>query len=381
MVDVSSTGVAAAIVLSKVGAPKPVVVWTKAVPGMPSSEFHLASQTRQILNTLTKLTAALESNGLPSFMVHHPRLRLTNTLVSISAPWSYTLPTPVVYQAPQPFMVTKKNFQQLLTTATAQIQASAEKKTLFKELELEILAGETTGVAANDYATKNPLGQVVHRLEFNSDITVAHGKLVTAVRRLQNTVAPATKLTIRSFMYCMQQQALTHTVPEQLYGLIDVSGEATEIGVVSDQQLRVSRNNELGINELVRNLSHVSHQPFTSAYTMLLEESNGQQPKLTTSQKRAWQQVISKYLTTQSDLINRCAQAVELPNHFILYSNPPTHDIALSVVRGVIDQKLPGATVSLVSDKVLDVIVNDEPRLAILASAFHNQTQQPQYIT
>jgi len=375
VIDVGSTNVAAAIVVSEVGAFQPTVVWTHVVACPLSAEFHLYHQVKQVATAITKLTTVIETKGTRALARHHPRLRLTDTLVSISAPWSYTLPTPVRYQTSRPCMLTKNQLKMLHDAATEHATATSKTTDLFAELGLEIIAGETTYLSANDYTTKNFVGHTIHDLIFKRDLTVADKSLVVATRQLQTSIAPNTNLVIRSFMQNLHQPVVSHTVPEQVYGIMDMNDEATEVGVASDKQLRVVYNHELGINELARQLARLSNQPLTSAYALLLECRDGQPYHLSPSRRQTWEQLLATYLNRQGELITRCARVTEPPRHFIVYGNGPTRDLVVRLTRQVVNQIVPGATVSLASDKSLKLRVSDEPRLAISLTAFHADTQ------
>lgn len=371
LVDIGSASVAVAIVITEPDELQPTIVWTHTERCPISETYTISTQAKRIVAALTNVSLEIGSAGLKALAQHEPAMRITTTQVSIAAPWSYTVPKRVTYSADEPFLVTQKLLADLNAAAERETVETFGKLDLFNELGLETLSGDTHQYVANGYSVNQPPEQTLQKLTLIRDITIAQKQLVDAVREIHQAVVPRSELKLQSFMQELQSETLRHTIQERTYGMVDISGEASEVGIVRDGQLQTVINNEHGYNDLVRGLSSITQQPSTSAFALLQSSSDSTISTLTETQRKQWDQQCTDFVTTIADLIGRTAAMSELPEHYTLHTDTTLRPLMMTLLKRAIAMSTGEATVSLVSEKLLDITSVDETRLALSIAVFH----------
>ena len=374
IVDIGSSSIALAIVVSEIDELQPTIVWTHTEHTPIVADYTLANAGKRIIAALTSVSLEAGGPGLVALAKHDARLRITDTQVSIAAPWSYTVPKKVSYRGDEDFVATASLVEELKETAERETIEQHNNLDLFASLGLETLSGETTQWLANGYAVQDPTGQTVRELTLVHNIAIAQKQLVEAVREVHRTIVPHSSLTITSYMQHMRQNVLANTITEHTYGLIDVSGDATEVGVVNNGHLAAVINNQWGVNSLVRELSIITQQPTSSALALVQASTDGNIAGLHDSQQSAWEAVCDTFIQTQSDIIARAAIAAEQPEHYVVHADSSVRSFVLHLMSAAITKNNASSTVSLVSEKLLEVVTLDETRLALAVAVFHTNT-------
>ena len=375
ILDIGSSSVGAAIVVSEVDEPQPTTVWTHIERCPISDSFNITDLAKRITTAVTNVGLEIGGNGLKSLAEHDGRLRIHETMVSVAAPWSYTVPKRITYAADDAFTVTETLLTELARTAERQTTEEYGKIDLFNSLGLEVLSNDSAQFLANGYAVQSPVGQTITDLVHIQNITIAQKQLLEAVREVHSTVVPKSQLTIGSFIQQMRKKVLTHTIPDHTYGLVDVGGDATEVGVVSNDHLSTVINNQWGYNSLVRELAAITKQPTSAALTMLQESADGAIAHLSDAQQEAWQTVCTEFVATQADLIGRSAAMSELPEHYAIHTDTTMRPIVMALFKRAIANSTGNATVSLVSEKLTDVVSVAETRMALSIAVFHTTSK------
>lgn len=374
IIDIGSASVAASMVVSETLAETPAVVWSH-VEKCPIGEATTTGGSHLKKHIATALTTtALEAGnaGLRALSEHHRGATITHVTVTIAAPWSYTVPKRVTYHAKEPIAVDQALVNELVASAEEQTKEQYKNNDIFSDLAVDVLTSEASHFFANGYKVDTLIGQQVQEIALIRDITVASSNLMTAIKDIHESIAPNAKLTITSFMQQMRHELLQTASKTTNYGLIDISGETAEVGVVHNNQLQVVINTRQGINHLVRSLAEISQQPTASAHAQLLQKSTGDVVGLSASQTEVWQEVYKEFIAALATAIKRAGALSEIPEHFIAHGTTQNRSLVINVVKQALSTLPSNPSVSLASEVLPEIQTLKEPRLALSVAVFHN---------
>jgi hypothetical protein len=373
VVDIGSASVAAALVVSEVDEAKPTVVWTHTERVLITPEFESDELAKRLLAVLTQVGMELSGPGLKALAQHERSLRVGETHVSVASPWSYTIPKRVVFTADQPTIITEAHVKELVTQAERETTEQQGKNPLFNQLGLEVTSGITDHFTANGYLVNDPVGQELKSLSLTRQLTICQKQLLDAVRELHDSLVPRSKLHIRSFMEQLSSQTAANTMAQRTYGLIDISGEAVEVGVVVGGALESVVSNSFGHYSLVRELAALTKQPLEAAFSVLREDTGSPAGGLSIEQQQEYQTVQAAFAKQLQDTITRTAAGTELPAHYLVHCDTGLRAFAESVVRAAANSLHEEPfSISIVSEKLTDIVTISETRLALSVAVFHH---------
>lgn len=375
IIDVGSASVAAAIVVSEIGDEQPKVVWTYTERCPIEDEPDTISLAKKVTAALLAVSMEVSQKGLPALAAHDTSLRVGYMHVSVAAPWSYTVPKRVRYQKEEPFLVTNQILNDLITTAEQETTASHAASPMFEQLGLEVIASDTAYVTANGYAIKDPVGQHTTELVLVRKLSICQKRLVDTIRELHESLVPRAKLAVCSFIDQMQQQVLSRTVTTGTYGLIDISGDATEVGIVVDGVLTSVVSNTWGHYAVARQIAQVTNEPLMSAFARLQELTGTKLNCATATQQAASDEILAQFSQELAAVLSRAALTAELPAHFIVHSDTGLQTFARSMTIAAVSTitHTDSATVTTVSEKLISIVDIPETRLALSVAVFHSQ--------
>lgn len=362
IVDIGSASIATAIVVSDTDQESPEVIWSQVDRCPITPTLETSELAKRLTSTLTTNMLALGSMGLTSLTNHDSDLTVTDMQVTIGAPWTYTVPKRIRTSFEAPTEITEDLIDDLVKTADDTMMQTFGSMDIFAELGLEQIHSDITNFTLNDYAVTQAYGHEAKTLTVTRLLSVCQKQLVDAIREMHEKIVPKTKLNINAFIHNLHHFPVLAQAGERSYGLIDLSGEATEVGIVLDGQLINVIHAPFGHYAAARILSETGYQPLEGSLGSLQSTNN-------TAVLRVYSQ---KVLET----ISRAAMDAELPKHFYVHCDTGYHDLAYAVVHDAVAQlgaQAPG--VSVISNKVLQHIATNESRLALSLAVFHTDEQ------
>src|SRR6056297_370105 len=375
IIDVGSASVAAAIVVSEVDSPEPTVVWsyTERCPITESPDTVVLA--KKVIATLVNVSMEIGTTGLKTLADHDAQLRPMYLHVAVGAPWSYTVPKQIRYRKDEPFTVTAQLLRELATAAEHETTEAQAASPLFESLGLEVIASTTSHFTANGYHVSDPTGQSTNDLTLVRKVTICQKRLVDAIREVHENIAARATLSITSLMEHMQQHILTRTVSSKSYGLVDISGDATEVGIVAEGVLQNVVSNSLGHYAVAREIAAITHETESSAFARLQECSNETLTCAPAAQQAECAVVLTRFSETLAKLIGQAAQMTELPTHYVVHSDTGLRDFARLMTTNAVNQITNSQHISVatVSEKLTNIADIPETRLALSVAVFHTQ--------
>lgn len=321
LIDIGSASVLVSYVASKPGEPVPLIVWSHR-EHLPLRENADREQLAKNLSTaFINASLLLETTGrqvLDQAIPGHPRPAFLS--VTVAAPWSYTVTKTITYQADEPFAIDRDLISELQRTAESKIMHELKEHEVVAELGLEITAKATIALVGNGYHLDEARGQTAKNLSLARSNALIHGYLATAISQAHEKLLPEATSHVSSFMlgYYLTTRGL---YPERSeYCLVDITYEATEIGVVRDGVLQYCTHMPYGAFSLARDISAATQIPLVEAYSLLGNEAYQATEKTQGNLNNLYQ----AYEVKVTELLGETGDALSIPKTIILHSNSET---------------------------------------------------------
>lgn len=322
VVEIGSGSVLASIVKSEFGKNHPEIIWSKREYATKRAEIDTAVNAKAVITALMNVVLLLVSEGKAVLKQMHPHAKIEKLQVSITAPWSYTITKVIGYSKELPFEITDALLARLITSAQKRITDDLKENELAAELGLAIMTRATTDIEANDYKIENPRGKMATTLTLTQVSAVAQTYLTDAVADIKLKVFKQADLERSSFIL------MFHCIIRELYNqlseycLIDITYEATEIGVVRGGILRYCTHTPIGISTLARTIVKILDIPLEEAYSFLKEPYHTRAMETISSEKKAALEVVfDEYQNNLAKLFNETGDKLSIPKILFMHGD------------------------------------------------------------
>lgn len=325
MLDIGSGSVLCAIIASDQSKKHPEIIWSKREHSPLRKIDSLSDSAKSVMTSLMNALMALDGEGRKVFKEKTGQSKLPYIQVTIAAPWSYTATKIISYQHSEDFEVTESLVTELLRTAQQKVQEEMLENERIHELGLSIVARTTMQIVANGYPIIVTGKQKAQTLKVIQASAVAQDYLIDAIADAQDKMLPNTDLAQYSFMlpFYYTLRDLAEGVTE--YCLVDITYEATEIGLIRDGVLNYCTHVPYGSFSLARDISEALSVPLEEAFGYLnTEDFENLFDKYTAEQKTKIKDIISKYQTKLSELFKETGDSLAIPKRIYLHSNLKT---------------------------------------------------------
>jgi len=328
IIDIGSGSVLAAIVCSNPASKHPQVLWSKREHIPLRNIDTLEKSAKAVMTSLINTAMELDSIGMKALREFDAKAEIKEIQCSISAPWSYTVTKTIHYTQEKPFEVNDSLIQELLLSIQHKIEEELSKNEALNDLGLEIITKDNLGISANGYQVAHPEGNEASTLTVSQATVVAQTYLIDSITQVQEKMLP--KATVRKLSFVL----LFHFINKQLLlrtqdtCLVDITYEATEIGIVRDGILSYCTHTPFGSFSLAREISAVTKMPLNESFGHIHAEN----PylfleKLPEKQKDDILAIFESYVVKMSDLFKETGDALSIPKHITLHTDIKTEPL------------------------------------------------------
>ena len=386
VIEIGSGSVLVSIVKSDQGLPHPDIIWSKREQAPRRTESTLMSSAKSVMTALMNAILLIEGEGKKTLTTLAPGAELNHVQVSISAPWSYTITKVINYIEEKPFTITATLLQSLMDAAQKKITEELKENELASDLGLTIMTRATTDIQANDYKIFDPVGQTAESLTLTQVSAVAQAYLTEAISELQAKTLP--KAAMERFSFMLMFHCIIRDIHHQMteYCLIDVTDEATEIGIVRGGILRYCTHTAKGIRTIARDIAKVLDIPIDEAFAFLTEPYHTHAiATLTASRLEKTETILSDYRSDITALFHETGDTLSIPKTLFLHGNAQTESFFSAQIESAAKAATNSThTVHLVTAELLTELYTPEQKqtlqnpqidTAILVAAqfFHKQ--------
>lgn len=371
IVDVGSGSVGIAIVASDPTQQYPEVVWSHRERMVLRESASLDDSAKHITTALLNAMLTLGSEGLRALREHEKGASIDVIQVAISAPWSYTITKTVSYNQKKPFVITKKLVRELIETAQNQALEVIDESDIIKKLGLEVITRATIRLTANDYPTDAVFGQQARNLSISHVSAISQKRLLDALREGKDKVLPKTELERYSFMlifYCVIRQLAADTTE---VCLIDVTNEATEIGIVRDGILKYVTHAPYGTYSIARDISNLCGVPKEEALAFIRGNS-ALEDTLSAEKQAELEALMQTYEEHITNLFKRTGDTLSIPRPLFIHTDARTEPFYKERIKNAAAQATKSEHgLHLVTSKLLNGNEDSDTALLLSANFFH----------
>lgn len=325
IIDVGSGSVGMSLIHAEEGKKKPKVIWSHREFALMRDTSDFENDLRLITTTLVNAFLEFGSSGLKDLKAYDNSLKVEKIQVSLAAPWSYTVTKKVNYSDEHPFTVDKDLVKELAESAHKESLKAMEEAGLIRK-NLTLVDNDVIGISINGYVVHELSGHSGRTLELFHVVAVAQNILIKTIKDSRDKIIPKAKLETHSFMYLFYQ-ALTKMHPDTSeVCLIDVTKEATEVGIVREGVLQHTTHIPYGSFTMAREIAKTCNIPKEEAYTLFKGSDAFVTAKLSPSAQEQVTAIISAYELKVASLFKKTGDTLSIPTALFLHCDGHTEE-------------------------------------------------------
>ena len=334
IIDIGSGSVLAAIVHSVHGNKTPNIVWSHREHAPLRNIDSLEQSSKAVMTALMNVSMLLDGEGRRALYEYSPTAKLTEVQCGISAPWSYTVTKTVNYRQENSFEITHELIEDIEHTIEERIIQDLQENDVLQDLGLQIITQATTGITANGYRVADPEGQQAKELSISHTSAVSQQYLLDAIKETHDKLFPQTKLHNTSFIFIFFNVIEEFLSPARDICLIDVTFEATEIGIVRDEVLMYATHTPYGSFSLARELAATTNIPLHEAFFHLHSDTlNSFKERLNKQQSDEVELIFDSYVSKLAELFQQTGDALSIPKRILLHCNVRSESLYRDLVE------------------------------------------------
>ncbi len=360
VIDVGSGSVLVAIVHSVAGEPHPNIVWSHREQAPLRDIDSIEQSAKAVMSALMRAVMLVESDGRKALVKYKKSAQLTELQCAISAPWSYTVTKKIDYTKEEPFEITETLIDDLKAAILQQVTNDLKSNEALSDLNLGIVTRATMDLLANDYRVENPIGSKTSSLSVMHSTVISQQYLIEALNEAGEKLFSEAECHKLSFILVFF--VVTRELLSSYYDmcLIDITNEATEMGIIRDGSLTYCTHTSFGSNSIAREISAITGVPLATAASYL----HSAKPysfidNLPAAQKKEIEIVFDAYIERLADLFKETGDVLAIPKniavHSDLESEPLFEDLIKKASKRAVKQD---PAVTLVSETIIERLYN-----------------------
>lgn len=322
IVDIGSGSVLVAIIESDPYQDTPRIIWSKRDYTILRQIDSLGRSEKNVIAVLANAMMELSSAGMKTLWAEVRQKRLSTIQVTIVAPWSYTVTKTVSYKSEKEFTLTKEFIDELLGIAHQKVEEEVKENETIHKFGLELVARMTAGLVVNGYNIRLTGKQNTNEVKLYELSAVAHERVVEAVTELGDKLFTRSDLKLYSFMLVFYSVMKDLQPDADEFCLVDITYEATEIGIVRNGILQYCSHIPYGAFSLAREFSEILKIPLEEAFGLLSEGSLvSVLNRYSDKQNREVIELLEAYQTKLADLFKETGDKLSIPKPVFLHGN------------------------------------------------------------
>ena len=277
LLDIESGSVATAIAKVNHCGDDCEIIYAKRYPiNHAAAAVGQASALRAVGETLLRAGRDLADGGVRTLNQIGQPAMVADFQVSVSAPLSQVVVKNVRYQTKKPFRLNNNLLHSLRDSIADRVWRELKTDGLAGNPDLVMLDSSVISVSADGYTIDSQApDQEVVAMELVHLSSLIGNDLMTLIEEVKERVFPASRLSVHSFMF-MYYNLMSLNIPSATNAcLLDVTAEATEIGVIESGVLRYVGRVPYGVHTASRSLQRQAGMPFAESLTLVRHGDDG----------------------------------------------------------------------------------------------------------
>jgi cell division ATPase FtsA len=321
VIDIGSGSATVSLIASTYGSKYPKILWSKHEYAPLRQIDSVEESSKSVLTVLVNILLEFETAGRQALRKYKSGARITELQCGVAAPWSYTVSKTISYTQDEPFLVNREMFEELVQTAEKKIADELKENETMNNLGLVVASEATINAYANGYLIKNPVGKTVSDLVLVHTSVVVQTYLLQAIQDLQAKMFPGTKISVFSdilILHCIGKEVAPHSAN---MCLLDVTAEATEMGVVRGGVLTYATHTPFGLYSFAREVASIANIPIHEAFKHLHAEPNLFFKSLSKEKQSAIDSVFEAYIGKLEELFKETGDSLAIPRNIVIHAD------------------------------------------------------------
>jgi hypothetical protein len=286
------------------------------------------------MTALMTAVMELDSTGRKVLAATNPKARISHIQSSISAPWAYTVTKSINYTQEEPFVITKSLIEELIKTTEQKIFDDLKQNETLRELGLKSITATTMSTLANGYRIEEPQDSKATEFSISRANVVAQEPIVEALS--ENTQKVFAHTTNQKLSFMLMTFSVMRDLLPQIYeiALVDITYEATELGVVRDGSLQYCTHTPFGMYSLAREIAAVLSVPLSEAFGYLhTPEPLAFTESLSEAKKKEIDEIFEAYIERITSLFKETGDELSIPKTIALHVDLNSEPLFLSLIE------------------------------------------------
>lgn len=334
-----------------------------------------SEQVRQMRETLLSANLVLSIDGMSALREREPHGELSSILIMCSAPWARTITRNVSFKSEEPFKITKELIHDLVVGVEEEAATeNANQNTIHAE-GFSIVERATVDVRINDYSINNPIDLKGTEISLSHITGLVPKEILESIHEVHDKLYPKSTITAHTAMlvlYCVIRNLFPQT---NSFVIIDVTGEATEFGIVENGLLINTMHMPLGSNTLIRRIAESGGKTPGDVESLLHGYTNG---LLTDETKNELEKETLAYKTPLIETVQKLLEMGKLPKTLVIVTQSNVYPLFRDIIPRVITDTTHDVYSVLPTDSLIlsDIVYNETPDtyLALAARFFHTKS-------
>lgn len=374
-IDIGSSSVGVAVLVTHPNTEFDIL-WHHREYALIHDDGSAAKQLKLIKTALTNAFLELSQSGVKALKEAGYPTDIREIQVVYSAPWSYTITKTISLKDEHPFTVDKDMVKELIESAKKQSKLVFATNKLAKLLGLEITHGDVISVSINDYKVTNPIDQEGRTMNLSYLETAIATEVSRTVIDSVEKFFPKATLRQYSFMYIFYLTLRNLQASTNEACLIDVTGEATEIGIIREGVLQHTTFAPTGMFNIARDLATLNDVPREEAFGYLKDTSRELSERLPKSLETKVQNVLETYQQALAEAFRRTGDQLSIPKTIYLHTDARTEQFFIEQIeRAALEATGKPHVVHPITAKVLNLPEDKDMPLLVGANFLANKDQ------
>lgn len=356
VIDIGSGSVLATVVHSNSSEPHPRIIWSHRELAPLRNIDSLEQSAREVMTALVNVSMRLDAEGRKALFAYNPKAKMTELQCGISAPWSYTVTKTINYRQDDDFTITDDLVQELISSIQNNIESELKENETLQDLGLTVVARSTMDILANGYRIDHPHGNQAKELKISHGNAIAQQYLIDAIDEMQEKLFMETKGIKISFILMLFH--VTRELLPRMYDLclVDITYEATEIGIVRDGVISYSTHTPYGSYSLTREIANITGAPLHEAFGYLhTEKPYAFMEHLPKEQKKEIEGIFEAYTKRVAALFHETGDQLSIPRNIALHADLRSETLFQDLIEKAGKQSLKTSpNISLLSKKIIE---------------------------
>lgn len=381
IIDIGSGSVLVAIVISNPTQKKPTVIWSHREQAPLRTIDSVEQSAKSVMTSLINALLKFDSEGRRALHEYNKHTNVDEVQCCISAPWAYTVTKTITYNQDTAFEITKTLIESLIESAEKGTQTELSENEAASDLDLSIITRSTLDTLANGYRIANPIKNTANELSIAQVSVVTGQYLIDHLKDLRHKIFQDKPLHQLSYMLSL------YSVVDELFGdtsdycLIDITYEATEIGIVREGILTYSTHVAFGSFSIAREITHISSLPLLQSFQSLHTDNIEDFLATLTPTKRSEVEVMfEQYQKRLEALFRETGDELSIPKRIYIHTDKEMEPLFQQFISKAVTAIVKGAVdIKLLSTILTDLVtvehkeLNTDTAMLVAAKFFHTQ--------